>query len=188
MSLVEITPETHDVLIDLYYADCRNFTGQPVYKQAHCYLLKEAEQQLNQAIICARALGLRFKIFDAYRPPQAQFILWNHTPDPDFLANPYKEGSAHSRGAAVDLTLVDGDTELDMGTAFDAFTPLSWHRCIDVSVTAQRHRLLLLGLMTAAGFDWYSHEWWHYSLYNAKTRPLIDDATLGAHRLMDKNE
>ena len=48
-------------------------------------------------------------------------------PDPEFLADP-RRGSPHSRGVAVDLTLIDGDgRELEMGTRFDAFTPLSHH-------------------------------------------------------------
>ena len=36
------------------------------------------------------------------------------------------------------------------------------HARTDVSVEAQRNRLLLLGIMTAAGWDNYSKEWWHY--------------------------
>lgn len=48
---------------------------------------------------------------------------------------------------AVDLTLTGSDGRpLDMGTAFDAFTPLSHHGNTDIPPTAQRNRLLLLGL------------------------------------------
>ena len=54
-----------------------------------------------------------------------------------------------------------------MGTAFDAFTPLSHHGRTDVSAEAQRNRLLLMGLMTAAGWDFYRNEWWHYQLFDA---------------------
>jgi D-alanyl-D-alanine dipeptidase len=110
--------------------------------------------------------------------------LWNHTPDPNFLADPRK-GSPHSRGAAVDLTLIEGPglddkaRELDMGTAFDAFTPLSFHGNTDISVTAQRNRLILLGLMTAAGWDFYRNEWWHYQLFQPKRFPLLSDAEAG---------
>jgi D-alanyl-D-alanine dipeptidase len=61
--------------------------------------------------------------------------------DPEFLADP-RRGSPHSRGVAVDLTLLDGGgRELDMGTAFDAFTPLSHHGRTDVSAEAQRNRI-----------------------------------------------
>ena len=104
--------------------------------------------------------------------------MWNHTPDPDFLADP-RRGSPHSRGAAVDLTLVDaGGQELDMGTGFDAFTPLSHHSNTEVSAAAQRNRLLLLGLMTAAGWDFYRNEWWHYQLFDPRRFPVLSDSAL----------
>ncbi len=60
-----------------------------------------------------------------------------------------------------------------MGTAFDAFTPLSHHGRTDVSAEAQRNRLLLMGLMTAAGWDFYRNEWWHYQLFDARRYPLV---------------
>ena len=111
-------------------------------------------------------------------PVEAQWALWNARPDPEFLADP-RRGSPHSRGVAVDLTLLDGGgRELDMGTAFDAFTPLSHHGRTDVSAEAQRNRLLLMGLMTAAGWDFYRNEWWHYQLFDARRYPLICDADL----------
>jgi len=106
--------------------------------------------------------------------------LWNHTPDPEFLADP-RRGSPHSRGVAVDLTLVDAKTgqDLDMGTAFDAFTPLSHHACTAIPPEAQRNRLLLMGLMTAAGWDFYRNEWWHYQLFNARANyPVFSDTAL----------
>ena len=131
-----------------------------------------------QAISAARALGLRFRIFDAFRPTEAQWILWNHTPDPDFLADPSR-GSPHSRGVAVDLTRIDGDgSALEMGTGFDDFTPQSHHGNFDVSTTAQRNRLVLLGLMTQTGWDFYRNEWWHYQLFESRRFPLISDSEL----------
>jgi D-alanyl-D-alanine dipeptidase len=179
MSLVEISPSEFDVLIDIAYATARNFTGQPVYRRPLCFLHPEAVEKLSLAIDLARPLGWKLKIFDAFRPSEAQWILWNHTPDPDFLADP-RRGSAHSRGAAVDLTLVEAATgeELDMGTEFDAFTPLSHHGNRDISPTAQRNRFLFLGLMSAAGWDFYSKEWWHYQLFDPRRLPVLSDAEL----------
>src|SRR6185312_16752679 len=104
MSLIAITAQTHDVLLDIAYATNNNFTGKPVYARPRCYLHRDAAARLEKAIALARPLALRFKIFDAFRPSEAQWVLWNHTPDPDFLADP-RRGSPHSRGAAIDLTL-----------------------------------------------------------------------------------
>ena len=67
---------------------------------------------------------------------------------------------------------------LDMGTPFDAFTPLSHHGNTEVSVTAQKNRHLLMGLMTTAGWDFYRNEWWHYQLFNSRTYPLLSDSLL----------
>jgi len=178
MALVEITPSSHDVEIDLAYAGADNFTGRPVYRRAACYLHADAERLLGRAVDLAAAQGFRLKIFDAFRPTEAQWVLWNHTPDPDFLADP-RRGSPHSRGVAVDLTLIDGDgRELEMGTGFDAFTPRSHHGDTGITPEAQRNRLVLLGLMTQAGWDYYRNEWWHYQLFDSRRYALIDDKDL----------
>jgi zinc D-Ala-D-Ala dipeptidase len=182
--LVEITEQSHKVRLDIAYATARNFTGHPVYSRAACFLHPEAEAALSRAIRYASELGYGLIIFDAYRPTEAQWALWNHTPDPHFLANP-ERGSPHSRGVAVDLNLLDaqGD-QLDMGTAFDAFTPLSHHGATDISPDAKRNRLLLMGIMTAAGFDFYRNEWWHYQLFHSRTYPALSDSEAGT-RMME---
>ncbi len=175
MPLVEITPERHDVVIALAYATPQNLTGKPLYRQARCYLHPEAEARLVRAVALARALGLRLKLLDAFRPSEAQWLLWNACPDPEFLADP-RRGSPHSRGTALDLTLIDAaGAALDMGTAFDAFTPLSHHANTEIPLAAQRNRFLLLGLMSAAGWDFYGNEWWHYQLFNSRQYPLLGD-------------
>jgi zinc D-Ala-D-Ala dipeptidase len=178
MALHEITAVGHGVLLEIAYATPANFTGKPVYTRPGCYLHADAEAALRRAVALARPLGLRLKIFDAFRPSEAQWALWNFRPDPEFLADPRK-GSPHSRGVAVDLTLVDvGGHALDMGTEFDAFTPLSHHGSTAIPETAQRNRFLLLGLMSAAGWDFYKNEWWHYQLFDSKKYPLLSDADL----------
>ena len=178
MSLVEIAPEEFDVALDIAYATARNFTGRPVYARPACYLHSDAAEALRRTVRLARGIGLGICIFDAFRPTEAQQVLWDHTPDPEFLADPRK-GSPHSRGVAVDLTLLGGNgTPLDMGTAFDAFTPLSHHGSTGVRAEAQRNRLVLLGLMTASGWDFYRNEWWHYQLFDARSYPLRGNGDL----------
>jgi D-alanyl-D-alanine dipeptidase len=178
--LVEIGETSHGVLIDLRYGTADNFTGTPVYRNPRCWLHRDAEALLVRATDLAARQGLKIKIFDAFRPSEAQWVLWNHTPDPEFLADP-RHGSPHSRGAALDLTLADGmGRELEMGTAFDAFTPLSHHGSVAVPEPAQRNRFLLLGLMTAAGFDFYRNEWWHYQMFDSRRYPVLSDSALAS--------
>jgi D-alanyl-D-alanine dipeptidase len=182
--LVPITRDTHGVDIDLVYATDRNLTGKPIYKRAHCLLLEPAEAALRTAVGIARESGLTLRIFDAYRPPQAQQVLWDFLPDPTYIAD-LTRGSNHSRGAAIDLTLIDASgAELDMGTAFDAMTVESWHFHPGLPQHVQRNRLMLLGIMHAAGFRHIPSEWWHYELPGALALPLIDNADSGPWQLM----
>ena len=178
MELIEIGPPTYDVVISLAYATAANITGKPIYRHARCYLHREAAVRLSKAIGLAAVLGYRLKIFDAFRPSEAQWVLWNKDPNPEFLADP-RHGSPHSRGAAVDLTLIDASgLELEMGTRFDDFTPRAHHANPALSAVAQRNRAILLGIMTAAGWDFYRNEWWHYQLFNARRYPLYSDSAL----------
>lgn len=178
MTLVDISQSQFDIEIDIAYATAKNFTGAPVYTRAGAYLHRDAAAALAEAIRLAAVQDLRFRVFDALRPTEAQWALWSHTPDPEFLADP-RRGSPHSRGVAVDLTLIDKDgRDLDMGTGFDAFTPLSHHGNPDVGREAQRNRHLLMGIMTTAGWDFYRNEWWHYQLFNSRDYGLISDSDL----------
>jgi D-alanyl-D-alanine dipeptidase len=155
------------------YATSNNFVGEAVYPDDLCLLRPEALHCLEKAIDLARAQGFRLKILDAYRPQSAQEKLWSICPDPNYLAPP-QSGSHHTRGVAVDLTLVDENgAELDMGTEFDTFTPLSHHGAAEISSQAAKNRYLLLGIMMSAGWDLYVNEWWHYQLFNPRSYDLI---------------
>ena len=103
-ALVPITEEQHDVRLQLAYATDDNFTGKPVYRNALCYLHPDAEKALAKAARSARQAGYYLKVFDAYRPGEAQQILFDIAQDPTFVADP-KRGSHHTRGCAVDVTL-----------------------------------------------------------------------------------
>ncbi|MGB0670122.1 MAG: D-alanyl-D-alanine dipeptidase [Rhodospirillales bacterium] len=180
MDLIPITEADHGVLLDIVYATERNFTGKPIYGRADCYLHREALPLLEEAVRLAGRQGFKLKVFDAFRPSEAQWAMWNHTPDPEFLSDP-RRGSPHSRGVAVDLTLVDAASgvELDMGTGFDAFQPESHHGHPGIPLEAERNRLMLMGLMTTAGWDFFRNEWWHYQMFNARARfPVYSDSVL----------
>jgi D-alanyl-D-alanine dipeptidase len=178
MSLMPIAEASVDVELALAYATPDNVTGRPIYRHARGYLHEDALAALARAVALARPLGYRLRIFDAYRPTEAQWMLWRAFPDPEFLADP-RRGSPHSRGVAVDLTLLGAAGEaLEMGTGFDDFRPLAHHASLEVSPLAQRNRAVLLGLMTAAGWDFYRNEWWHYQLFNARRYPLYSDSAL----------
>jgi zinc D-Ala-D-Ala dipeptidase len=180
MTLINISSEKYDVDLDIRYASPNNFTGAPIYRRPVCFLIEEAAEKLARAIALAAAMGYRFRIYDGFRPTEAVQALWDHTPDPTYLTHP-SNGSPHSRGTAIDLTLLD-DTgqELEMGTDFDAMTDLSHHGAQDISAQAQKNRAILLGIMTAADWDFYRNEWWHYQLFRPRRYPTLSDAASGA--------
>ena len=178
MNLVKITKKKYPIEIDLLYATKKNFTGKQIYKKKDCYLHKVALPFFEKSIELAAKLNLKLKIFDAFRPAEAQWELWDHTPDENFIAHP-KKGSPHSRGVAIDLTLVNkNNRELNMGTGFDSFSIKSFHGNILISKEAQKNRFILLSIMMAAGWDFYKKEWWHYQLFNSKKNKLIKNSML----------
>ncbi len=169
-----ITEADYGVVIDLVYATCNNIAGKVVYQTAQCALHKDAAPLLKRAAQLARSAGYTLKVFDGYRPAAAQAIFWETLSDPQYVADP-SQGSNHSRGAAVDVTLLDEKgNELDMGTGFDSMEDASHHDYADLPAQVQRHRLLLLGIMLHAGFKGIKSEWWHYELPNARSYPMID--------------
>ena len=173
MALIDIKKNEFNIAIELRYAKKNNITGKKIFIENKCLLIKEAAKKLLLASKIAKTFNCRLKVFDAYRPKYVQETLWNFCPNKDFLTNP-KLGSPHTRGIAVDLTLIRNSKELDMGTDFDDFTEKAFHLSKNVSIKAKKNRALLLSIMTLAGFDFYHKEWWHYQLFESKNYPLIN--------------
>jgi D-alanyl-D-alanine dipeptidase len=177
-NLIEITEKKFDITLDLRYATTNNVCNQKLYSLPACYLHEAAIEPLQKAIKSAKNLGLKFKIFDGFRPFEVQkFMFDKFANDPSqegFISNPDGGVTPHCRGVALDLTLIDKEGyELEMGTDFDDFSPLAFHDSHEISKKCQENRLILLGIMTLAGFDFYSKEWWHYQLYDARKYPII---------------
>ena len=189
--LVEINSKNIDAIFDLAYATKNNVCGYELYSKPLCMLHEEAYEKLKNVVIAAKNLGLRLKIWDCYRPFEVQkhmFDCFAHDPKyVGFVSDPTTGVTSHCRGAAIDLTLTRQDgSELDMGTYFDDFTELAHHNCQKISVEAQKNRLILLGLMTICGFDFYSQEWWHYQLFNARNYPIVKLEELVSSRVLGK--
>lgn len=108
--------------------------------------------------------GLYLKIWDAFRPPAAQFTLWEAYPDATYVSDPNTGFSSHSKGNTVDVTLVNAEgIEMIMPTDFDDFTTLADRDYSDCSNEAAKNAMLLENLMEENGFKLYQGEWWHYS-------------------------
>ncbi len=123
--LVDLAVIFPDLEIELKYACADNITGKAIYQQARCLLHKDAITALAKSISIAQLSGLQLVIYDAYRPQQAQAMLWQACPDPQYVVD-VTVGSNHSRGTAIDLTLRDEHGNiLDMGAGARALPCLS---------------------------------------------------------------
>ncbi|MCD7097748.1 M15 family metallopeptidase [Stenotrophomonas sp. MMGLT7] len=191
----EIRELAPDIALDIRYAGSDNFTGRPVpgYDAAKCYLLEPAAVALARVQAALRREGYSLQVFDCYRPAQSvkAFVDWvaaaddprakaAHYPNVDkrALLDGYIAGtSGHSRGATVDLTLLDcragACVPLDMGTGFDYFDPRAHTDAPGLSAAQAGNRRRLLQAMAAGGFGNYPMEWWHYTL---RPEPAPDTA------------
>ncbi len=130
--------------------------------------------------------GLRFKIFDAWRPRDVQDKIYAACWNEIAQANPKAARGAvdaaasryvvrgqdedfippHTTGGAVDLTLVLDATgaELEMGTPY-----LGWHldKTVPAEIAAQNLRELVIA-MNHAGFTQDPDQWWHFDYGNQK--------------------
>jgi D-alanyl-D-alanine dipeptidase len=175
------------LMTELKYFSSANFVGQPIdgYRANRAILTLPAIEALAEVQKELNAFGLGIKIYDAYRPQRSvdHFIRWStdetatdtqpsyypNVPKNELFAREYlARQSGHSRGSTVDLTLVDLGTgkELDMGSAFDLFDPVSWPTAAALTSEQRAHRLLLSAVMRQHGFKPYPKEWWHFTLTN----------------------
>ena len=175
------------IVQEIRYYSTYNFIGERIdgYEEPCALLTIEAARALKAVSNELLVQGYRLKIFDAYRPASAvkHFILWG-IEDTDVRMKPYfypelekqalfAEGyiarrSSHSRGSAVDLTLLDMRTgrELDMGSPYDLFSPVSHPDYRGISQEQYENRMLLRHMMIRNGFQPIDCEWWHFSLKN----------------------
>jgi len=184
---VDLKKTVPSVAVELRYYGENNFIGQRIdgYEAPICYVSISAAQALKGVQEELSSFGLGLKLFDGYRPQRAvnHFVRWakdlnDTTMKTSYYPNVQKSElfekgyiaarSGHSRGSTVDLTLIDLATskELDMGTGFDFFSPLSSPTSKEATQQQRANRLLLRSLMLRHGFRPLEEEWWHFTLEN----------------------
>ena len=162
--LVRITDYIPDAVISIKYATGDNFTKHKIYDFDDAYLRYGTVKKLIKVADVLREKGYYIKIWDAYRPQEAQFELFEHTPDPSYVSDPNKGFSSHSVGGTVDITLVTAyGQEVEMPSGYDDFSAKADRSYSDVSEAAAKNSSLLEDAMESNGFKGYSKEWWHYS-------------------------
>jgi len=95
-------------------------------------------------------------------------------PDERYVSDPRK-GGRHTRGTAVDLTLVTKDgQELPMPSAFDDFSEKAHRNYMGATPEEIGNRELLQTVMEKHGFIGLPTEWWHFDLVGWENYPPID--------------
>ena len=164
------------IILDLRYATTNNFMHKKLYPSiTTTYLRLPAAKALQHVQSELHELELGLKIFDAYRPYSVTEKMWKPIRDERYVADP-KKGSGHNRGIAVDLTLINlnSEEELPMGTGFDNFSDTAHQTFTALPVQIVHNRNLLKNIMEKYGFKFFETEWWHYSLPDAKDFEILD--------------
>ncbi len=181
------------VKVDLMYAGNENFVGRPLagYRGKRAILRIEAAEALRLVSEDLATRGYTLLIKDAYRPHTAMLdiaawgkdisdqkmkaLYYPHIDKKKIFEDKYiRDISEHSRGVAVDVTLLDSSTglELDMGGRVDLLDPSSATDSKLVSDLVFRNRQLLKNTFRKHGFANYAPEWWHYRLINEPEKTL----------------
>ena len=150
---------------ELRYATTNNFTGQVIYTFEDAYLRYGTVKKLQKVSEDLAKYGLGIKVWDAFRPLQAQAKLWEICPDEKYVSHPDKGNRNHCRGLAIDMTLylLETGEEIEMPSDFDEFSTLGDRDYSECSKEVKELCVLLESIMKKHGFKGYSKEWWHYN-------------------------
>ena len=166
------------IMVELKYSTTDNFLGKDVYGGLkNAYLQPDVAKMLVKAQKYLKSIHPEFSliVYDAARPRSIQQKMWDAVDAPfqekiRFLANPVN-GSIHNFGAAVDVSIVDGEGKpLDMGTGFDYMGELAYPSLEEEMLEQGRlktihveNRSLLRRVMRNGGFWGIQSEWWHFN-------------------------
>ena len=146
-----------DIYVELMYATDNNFTGVRIYGFTDAYLRYGTVKKLANVQKELKEQGYSLKIWDAYRPFEAQQKLWEVYPDPNYVANPANGMKKHNLGGTVDITMVAADgSVISMPTEFDDFSLKADRDYSDIDdEEAVKNVMILQNAMENNGFTGY---------------------------------
>ncbi|WP_210414357.1 M15 family metallopeptidase [Leptospira jelokensis] len=164
-----------NIVLDIRYATTNNFTGRKMYNQPKAFARKRVAEALRDAQMEFLKQGYSIQIYDAYRPYQATVAFYELIKDTRYVASP-KTGSRHNKGCAIDLTLVDAKTkiELQMPTEYDSFERAAWADAPVSSPVAKENRDKLITVLGRFGFRVNKTEWWHFDFLECGGYEVLD--------------
>jgi D-alanyl-D-alanine dipeptidase len=170
--LINVVSMKRPPLEEIRYATCCNFTGERLYLFPAAYVRQELIPCLEAVQRDLATKGFALKIYDGYRPLSVQQKMWDLIRDERFVSNPAVNRSRHTRGTAVDVTLVDRRGKpVPMPSDFDEFSPRAAVNYRGGTPEERRNRDLLQRVMTRHGFLSYADEWWHFDFKGWENLP-----------------
>ncbi len=162
--LVNILDIEPSIIVDLQYCKNSNFTGHVVCDSTVALVRKEvalALQKVQQELL---RMGLCLKIWDAYHSPSVEKCLQESIIAGARGADRAPMPGRHTRGTAIDCTLVwaDSGLQLPMPTEFDEFTAQACRSNDAIPVDLLANSVVLETVMVQHGFVPSADEWWHY--------------------------
>jgi D-alanyl-D-alanine dipeptidase len=163
------------LLLEVRYATPYNFTGTVLYPFPAVFLHKDVATALQKVQKDLSYEGLGLKIYDGSRPLSVQVAMWNAVPDERYVSDPAKSRGRHTRGIAVDVTLVDRKgNELKMPTTYDDFTEKAHRFSESWSPEERENSRKLEAVMKKYGFTPFPYEWWHFDFRDWEKYPPLD--------------
>jgi len=173
--LVDVSTIRPPLLEEIRYATRHNFTGEALYPFPAAFVHRDVAAALARVQADLTKEGLGLKIYDGYRPLPVQQKMWDLIHDERYVSNPAVNKGRHTRGTAVDVTLIDRmGNDLVMPSPFDDFTEAA-HRDSKTMTREERANMKKLeDVMTRHGFEPYPFEWWHYDFHGWPKYPVLD--------------
>lgn len=180
-NLVDIQSIDSTIQVDLKYASTENFMKQQLYFVLNrLYLQKDVAERLAKCQEYLKTLHTEYSllIYDGVRPVEVQQRMWDALDTipvherGKFVSNP-KNHSVHNYGAAVDLTIIDGNgNPLDMGAGYDDIRKIAYPSLEAQFLASEElkpfqveNRKLLRKVMKHQNFINIPSEWWHFNAY-----------------------
>lgn len=173
--LVPVSSGDPGIAVDQRYATADNAFRRVLYPAGFPVLISAPTAgKLAVANAALRPRGLHLLVWDAYRPPEVQWRIFQLFQSENYVADPRKKWSKHCYGRAVDLTLADGKGQaVPMPGAFDDFTAKASATYTGNDPAVRRNLELLQKVMRDAGFTVYVDEWWHFTDLSCKTLKIV---------------
>lgn len=163
--LIDVTLYLPDAHYEQLFNTENNVVGKPLYGRTVFLLQRDTLQKLIKAYDIFKADGYTLKIYDAYRPVSAQKQLYDAVQNASWIANPYTSASNHNRGCAVDISLVDDATgvELAFPTPMHTFAKESARSSGSWTKEERGNVDYMTKVMEECGFKHIQSEWWHFA-------------------------